>query len=156
MRRGRGLQDTRLTSHIDKHCSTCDKIETDAHLFFHCDFARAVWFSSDPPLRSDNLPDEDDGVQIILSTFITTSVSDYLLQKILTTMWYIWKARNHTRFARKNWTPWQVHHAVAAHISVANSVATAGDEQAGHIQPLTTQDEGAVTANAETVLTARC
>jgi hypothetical protein len=32
-------------------------------------------------------------------------------------MWYLWKARNDNRFQRKVWTPWQVHHAVAAHIA---------------------------------------
>lgn len=74
-----GERAARYSTHIDKHCSTCGKIEIDAHLFFHCDFAHAVWFSSDPPLRSDSLPNEDDGVQIILATFITPS--DYLLQK---------------------------------------------------------------------------
>ena len=131
-------------------------IENDSHLFFHCTFARAVWFSAKTPLRTSTLPLEQDGVQEILSIIIDRNTSDADLRRIMTTLWYIWKARNDTRFARKNWTPWQVHHAVAAHISVANSVATAGDEQAGHIQPLTTQDEGAVTANAETVLTARC
>jgi hypothetical protein len=32
-------------------------------------------------------------------------------------MWYLWKARNNTRFQRKIWNPWQVHHAVEAHIN---------------------------------------
>ena len=36
---------------------------------------------------------------------------------ILTTMWYIWKARNERRFHNKSWTVWQVHHAVAAGIA---------------------------------------
>lgn len=33
------------------------------------------------------------------------------------TLWYLWKARNDTRFQRKTWNPWQVHHAVEAHVS---------------------------------------
>jgi hypothetical protein len=73
-----------LRCQASKHCSTCGQIETDAHLFFHCDFARALWFSTDTPLQTDTLPNEDNGVQLILSTFITDSISYYLLQKILT------------------------------------------------------------------------
>lgn len=40
-----------------------------------------------------------------------------LFHKILITLWYLWKTRNNHRFNRKTWTPWQVHHAVQAHIS---------------------------------------
>ena len=48
-----GCQAARYSTHIDEHCSVCGLTETDAHLFFHCDFARAVWFSATPPLRAD-------------------------------------------------------------------------------------------------------
>jgi len=37
-------------------------------------------------------------------------------------MWYLWKARNDTRFQRKSWTPWQAHHVMAAHISTQQAV----------------------------------
>jgi len=69
------------------------------------------------------LPNEDDGVQLSLSTFITDSISDYLL--------------NDKRFNRQNWTPWQVHHAVAAYISVANANSSADDEQMQNTRPAT-------------------
>ena len=105
----------RYTPRIDKHCSTCGLVENDAHLFFHCDFARAVWFSTQPPLRTDSLPQEDDGVQL------TDTIDNSLMQKILITMWYLWKARNDKRFANKNCTAWQLHHAVAAYITTINS-----------------------------------
>ena len=51
------------------------------------------------------------------------------MQKILVTMWYIWKARNDQRFGRKTWNTWQVHHAVAAFINTANSAISTHDEQ---------------------------
>jgi hypothetical protein len=56
-------------------------------------------------MRTNNLPRENDGVQLILQSFISNSIPDSLLQKILTTMWYIWKTRNNNCFQRKTWTP---------------------------------------------------
>jgi len=51
------------------------------------------------------------------------------MQKIFIIMWYIWKARNDKRFAKKNWTAWQIHHAVAAYITTINSDTGVPDEQ---------------------------
>jgi hypothetical protein len=82
-------------------------------------------------MRTDNLPQESDGVQLILQSFISNSTSDSLFQKILITMWYIWKARNDTRFQRKTWTPMQVHSAVAAHINTHLQAQAAGTNTAG-------------------------
>jgi hypothetical protein len=107
----------RYSIHIDKHCSTCGAVKDDAHLFFHCILPRVVWFSFNPSMRTDNLPHESDGVQLILQSFISNSMSDSLFQKILITTWYIWKARNDKRFQKNTWTPMQVHNAVAAHIN---------------------------------------
>ena len=76
-------------------------MEDDAHLFFHCHLCRAVWFSTNPLLRTDDLPQESDGVQLTLQALISTSTSNALFHKILITMW----------------TPWQVHPAVTAHIA---------------------------------------
>jgi len=72
---------------------------------------------------------EDDRVQDILSIIITDSTDNSLLQKILTTLWYIWKARNDHRFARKTWNAWQVHHAVVAHTNTAALADSTWDEQ---------------------------
>jgi hypothetical protein len=86
-------------------------------MFFHCQLPRAVWFSNDPPMRTDHIPQEQDGVQAILQTILPASIPHNLFHKILITLWYLWKARNDNRFNRKTWTPWQVHHVIQAHMS---------------------------------------
>jgi len=102
---------------ISKLCATCNNSENDAHLFFQCTFARAVWFSANPSLCSSLLPNEQDGVQESLAQLINQQTTDEQMMLILTTMWYIWKARNDHRFQNKPWNVWQVHHAVAAGIA---------------------------------------
>jgi hypothetical protein len=39
---------------------------------------------------------------VLLSMLITDSVDDHLMQKFLSTMWFLWKARNDQRFPAKN------------------------------------------------------
>jgi len=56
-------------------------------------------------------------------------LTTHYYKKILTTLWYIWKARNDHRFARKTWNTWQVPHAVVAHLSTAALAIPAEDKQ---------------------------
>lgn len=100
-----------LAPKISTNCTFCGALETDAHIFFTCDFARAVWFSSKSPLRSTDLPVEHDGVQRSLAAMIPSTISDVRLADLLSTLWYIWKARNELRFGGKRWSVLQVHHA---------------------------------------------
>lgn len=76
-------------SHIDQHCDTCGAIETDSHLFFHYDLPRQVWLSFTPPLRTNNLPTEDDGVQLTLQSIISPTTTEAAFNRILFTLWYI-------------------------------------------------------------------
>jgi hypothetical protein len=112
-----GARAGNLSTKISKNCANCNLLENDAHLFFHCNFARAVWFSAKTPLRTSMLPFEQDGVQEILAAIINRNTSNADLQRIMTTLWYIWKARNDFRFGRKKWSVLQVHYAIEAEVS---------------------------------------
>jgi len=71
-----GARAGKLSAKISKYCNTCNMLENDSHLFFHCTFARAVWFSSKTHLRTSILPLEQDGVQEIMSIIISRNITD--------------------------------------------------------------------------------
>lgn len=106
---------TRYTPNHNNHCDSCNQVEDDAHLFFHCDLPRAVWHSFSPAIITHHLPRENDGVQNILQAIINDQTPEPVFSKILFTLWYIWKARNDFHFRRVVWTPAQVHNATTAH-----------------------------------------
>jgi hypothetical protein len=58
-----------------------------------------------------------------LSIIINKNTTDSELQRIILTLWYIWRARNDVRFKRKKWSVLQVHHAIEADIDVATACA---------------------------------
>lgn len=99
----------------------CGLLENDSHLFFNCNFSRAVWFFARPSLRSSQLPNEQDGVQASLESLITPRTDDDNMLKIITTLWFIWKARNELRFRQTKWSVLQVHYAVRAYLHAFTS-----------------------------------
>ena len=68
------------------------------HLFFHCSLPRAVWFSANPSLRADFLPNIEHGLHDILPYIFPPHTDDSHLISVITTFWYIWRARNDNRF----------------------------------------------------------
>lgn len=91
-------------------------------------------------------------MQLTLQAFVSNSTTNDLFHKILITMWYLWKARNDTRFQRKPWTPWQVHQAVAAHIATQQAAEDMQDHATAS-QP--TGRMGSSTTTTATCLTRR-
>jgi hypothetical protein len=79
----------RYSTHIDKHCAACGVVEDDAYLFFQWKLPRVVWFSMDPPLRTNNLSQENDGIQLTIQAILDNSTPNDLFRKFLITMWYL-------------------------------------------------------------------
>jgi hypothetical protein len=84
-----GNRASTYSNHILPSCAACGLLETDAHLFFHCDLPRTVWFTSSLNLRTDSLPNEQDGIQNILQIMINSNTDETQLQAILITLWFI-------------------------------------------------------------------
>lgn len=80
-----------------------------------------------PPLHTNAISADEDGVQSSLPSLITANPSIDTLTKILFAMWYIWKARNDHCFNRRTWTSSQIIHVVVAdrcnHTSLLSSSA---------------------------------
>uniref|UniRef100_A0ACD5YT82 Uncharacterized protein n=1 Tax=Avena sativa TaxID=4498 RepID=A0ACD5YT82_AVESA len=111
-----GARASKFSKHIAKECSRCGMLETDSHLLFHCPFAKAVWFSSSVGLKTDAF-DTKLYPSNIIQSILQNSQSKMSIDKIFTTLWCIWKARNDYRFNGKNWSVLQVHHAANALLS---------------------------------------
>ena len=97
--------------HCAMNCLMCNNaIETQDHLFLHCDLARVVWFGANIPI-----------IHLIQAAFIVDSwVKDLLkqhnasdnnnsnLQKTLTLLWCIWFHRNQIMFEGKQPNPMEI------------------------------------------------
>lgn len=68
------------------------------------------------PIRSSFLPNELDGVQTTLATLINPNMTDESFAYIITTLWFIWKARNELWFRNKKCSVLQVYQAARAHM----------------------------------------
>jgi hypothetical protein len=59
------------------------------HIYFFTVILPVQFGSLPLRLYALTLPNEEDGVQVILSVLITDSTENSLMQKILITMWYL-------------------------------------------------------------------
>jgi len=69
----------RYSSHIDQHCSYCGNIENDIHLFFHCDLSKQVWSTATPPMSTNIIVADEDGVQHLTTLQTLPYAKRYLL-----------------------------------------------------------------------------
>jgi len=115
---------SRYSSNIEPNCAYCGMIENDVHLFFHCELPTAVWSTLYPNINLNNLPNDPDGIQLILPYVMPNTLSKCDFAKILIILWFIWKARNDKHFQRKSWSAVQVIHAVQAFISTTTLAST--------------------------------
>ena len=95
-----GARASKFSKHIAKECSRCGMLETDSHLFFHCTFAKAVWFSTTLGLRTDAY-DTTLYPSNIIHAMLQIHQPENSVDKIFTLLWCIWKARNDFLFNKK-------------------------------------------------------
>jgi hypothetical protein len=104
-----GMRTAVRSNHIDPLCTRCGNKEDDFHLFFDCKFSQAVWFASPLGLRVEGLYHLDNThIQNTISYILSFYKNEDALQKVLCTLWCIWKARNNLIFKRIKSTPLQV------------------------------------------------
>ena len=102
---GETLRYRHITS--DAMCKRCcQEDETTIHLFFNCDYARAVWrgASIPNPLVTDPTATLEAKLRAIFS--FNSSPTIYLRQLSLWILWRIWKSRNTLNYQRKH-ISWQ-------------------------------------------------
>lgn len=76
----------------DTLCPICEaKSETEDHLFFECEAAQAVWFSSNLGLR---LKHYNKSCKEWITEWIKPLENRTVITQGATIMWIIWKARN--------------------------------------------------------------
>lgn len=103
------------SSHIQPFCKRCGQLEDDIHLFFSCEFVRAVWFVSPLAIRTDYLLSTVQNLTPeVINTIFTTYQDQNSLAIIFLILWNIWKARNDIVFNNKEWTVLQVINAAKA------------------------------------------
>lgn len=89
--------------HGDSDCKRCCRgTETIQHLFFDCEYARAIWRGSGipNPVLYDPTTNWEDKVKAIFSFNSCETV--YLRQLPLWIVWRLWKSRNILTFQRRN------------------------------------------------------
>lgn len=100
----------KYSKHINKLCNRCGVEEDDLHLFFTCGFSKAAWFCDPWFIRTEVLISNADTCTQILKKIINLNHPHANLNNVLTFMWCIWKARNDSRFNRKECHPKQIQH----------------------------------------------
>jgi ribonuclease HI len=97
-----GMRASRFSTHIKKECARCGAPESDSHLFFHCSFARAVWFGS-LGFKADSFA-ESCYPSDIIQQMISASHPEASVHQIMSILWNIWKAQNDLLFNKKSWS----------------------------------------------------
>jgi hypothetical protein len=109
----------RIIPAVSAICSRCSSTETEAHLFFECSFAKAVWLQSPLRLRSDALPQTNRGIHHQLRYILQQQPTVATTSLVLSILWCLWKERDDHHFNDKHWTPTRV-------ISEAQAIDSAG------------------------------
>jgi hypothetical protein len=84
--------------------------ETDYHLFFTCNFARAAWFIQPWYIRVDLIVLNTNSITDVISNLLNMHHPQANLPYILTFMWCLWKSRNDALFQKIQGRSGQIYH----------------------------------------------
>ena len=96
------------SKHISGLCSRCGTQEDDAHIPFHCPFARAAWFLKPWHIRIDHISHQSSSISHTLTELLKHPHPHASLANVLTFAWCLWKSRNDHLFGRKQSFPYQI------------------------------------------------
>ncbi|KAJ1296109.1 hypothetical protein BS78_01G273700 [Paspalum vaginatum] len=139
---------SKFSKHKDDKCKYCSQVEDDVHLFFTCALPRATWFCL--PLYQNRITDElilhHPNLRDAICYIINYSDSSMHLHQTISTLWYIWKARNDKRFNSKNWTAQQIHMNVKADLNSHAMILNINNYGDNSQTPNTSTDQTTVSA----------
>ncbi|BFG15722.1 hypothetical protein CerSpe_019960 [Prunus speciosa] len=102
-------------------CGLCGlNDETQAHIFFQCDFARAFWFASPLQLDVTRLAGGEDFIPTWRYVVMTLSSSEHAVEAIqwfVFGLWRIWKTRNLAVFEGAKANPIEATHLLLNQVS---------------------------------------
>ena len=93
---------------IKNKCELCGVgDETEAHLFFDCEFSRAFWLGTNLQLNMAAMRVNDflEGWQLLMKRMAEENDADSILQLVIFGFWRIWKCRNELVFKGARTSP---------------------------------------------------
>lgn len=106
-------------------CHFCKHIETSNHLFFHCEYAAALWnwFGGLLHIHLDH--SNFQSIFSILDRNWSGQFKDMVLSSIIHIIWIIWFSRNQLRFDNKHTPVAKAIHLVVANVSISGNFSLA-------------------------------
>ena len=93
---------------INSECDICGVVEDEMHIFFLCQNSKAAWFSKPWFIKTEFIAQHNTSVPSIIQFILSSNHPNANLVNLYTFLWSIWKARNDSRFNKRQVHPSQI------------------------------------------------